>query len=52
MTSQPRDGYKVKVEDGAILFYSGKGLERQTQSFLEGSRATWANPSHFGKDDP
>lgn len=29
MTSQPGDGYKVKVEDGAILYYSSKGLEKE-----------------------
>ena len=25
--SQPGDAYTVKVEDGIILFYSGKGLK-------------------------
>jgi hypothetical protein len=27
--SQPADVYKVKVEDGPVLFFSGKGLERE-----------------------
>jgi len=29
MKSQPGDAYKVKVEDGTVLFYSGKGLEKE-----------------------
>jgi hypothetical protein len=28
LKSQLSDGYKVKVEDGSILFFSGKGLEK------------------------
>jgi hypothetical protein len=28
MKSQPGDAYKVKAEDGSILFFSGKGLEK------------------------
>ncbi len=27
--SQLADGYMVKVEDGSIRFYSGKGLEKR-----------------------
>ena len=27
--SQPPDVYKVRVEDGFILFFSGKGLEKE-----------------------
>ena len=27
--SQLADVYEVKVEDGAVLFFSGKGLERE-----------------------
>jgi len=26
--SKPRDAYKVKAEDGTILFFSSKGLEK------------------------
>jgi hypothetical protein len=26
---QPADVYKVKVEDGSVLFFSGKGLEKE-----------------------
>lgn len=29
MTSQPADSYKVKVEDGFVLFFSSKGLVRE-----------------------
>ena len=29
MKSQPGDAYKVKVEDGTVLFFSGKGLEKE-----------------------
>jgi hypothetical protein len=29
MKSQPSDAYKVKVEDGTVLFYSSKGLEKE-----------------------
>jgi hypothetical protein len=27
--SQPADVYKVKVENGAVLFFSGKGLAKE-----------------------
>jgi hypothetical protein len=27
--SQPGDAYRVKVEDGTVLFFSSKGLERK-----------------------
>ena len=30
LKSQPADAYKVKAEDGSILFFSSKGLERET----------------------
>jgi len=26
--SQPADVYQVKVEDGSVLFFTGKGLEK------------------------
>jgi hypothetical protein len=29
MKTQPSDAYKVKAEDGSILFFSGKGLEKE-----------------------
>jgi hypothetical protein len=29
--SQPASVYKVKVEDGSILFFSGKGLEKEKE---------------------
>jgi hypothetical protein len=29
LRSQPGDAYKVKAEDGTILFYSSKGLEKE-----------------------
>lgn len=29
MTCQAGDAYKVKVEDGTVLFYSGKGLDKE-----------------------
>jgi ribosomal protein L24 len=29
MKCPPGDAYKVKVEDGTVLFYSGKGLEKE-----------------------
>lgn len=29
MTSHPMDSYKVKVENGLVLFFSSKGLERK-----------------------
>ena len=28
--SQPADAYKVKVEDGSVRYYSGKGLTKGT----------------------
>jgi hypothetical protein len=31
LKSQPVDGYRVKVEDGSIRFYSGKGLARESE---------------------
>ena len=34
LQSQPAHVYKVKVEDGSVLFYSGKGLEK-AQSGVE-----------------
>jgi ribosomal protein L24 len=32
--SQPPDIYKVRVEDGSVLFFSGKGLDRQKEAVL------------------
>jgi ribosomal protein L24 len=29
--SQPADVYKLKVEDGWVVFYSGKGLQRDKE---------------------
>ena len=29
--SQPADAYLVKIEDGAVLFFSGRGLEKGTE---------------------
>ena len=29
--SQPADVYEVKVENGFILFFSGKGLEKEKE---------------------
>ena len=29
MTSQSGDAYKVKAEDGTVLFFIGKGLEKE-----------------------
>ena len=29
MKSQPGDAYKVKVEDGTVLFFSRKGLKKE-----------------------
>jgi hypothetical protein len=34
--SQPADAYIVKIEDGSVLFFSGKGLEKGA----EGIQAT------------
>lgn len=31
LKSQPGDAYKVKVEDGTVLFFSGKGLEQKKE---------------------
>jgi hypothetical protein len=31
LASQASDAYKVKLEDGSVLFYSGKGLEQETE---------------------
>jgi ribosomal protein L24 len=33
---QPADVYKVKVEDGYILFYSEEGLEKEKAGVQEG----------------
>ncbi len=30
--SQQADAYKVRVEDGSILFFSGKGMEKQQEA--------------------
>lgn len=30
MTSHPADSYKVKIEDGFVLFFSSKGLVRES----------------------
>jgi len=29
--SQPGDAYRVKAEDGTVLFFSGKGLEKEEE---------------------
>jgi len=29
LRTQPVDAYRVKAEDGTILFYSSKGLEKE-----------------------
>ena len=29
--SQVGDAYRVKVEDGTVLFFSGKGLEKEKE---------------------
>lgn len=34
MASQPAEVYKVKVEDGAVLFFSGKGLGKENVQLL------------------
>jgi hypothetical protein len=31
ITSKPGDTYRVKVEDGTVLFFSGKGLEKEKE---------------------
>ena len=31
MKTEPSDAYKVKAEDGYILFFSSKGLEREKE---------------------
>ncbi len=31
LKSQPADAYIVKIEDGSVLFFSGKGLEKQEE---------------------
>ena len=31
MKSQPEDAYKVKAEDGTVLFFVGKGLEKEKE---------------------
>ena len=30
MSSQATDAYKVKAQDGSVLFFSWKGLEKET----------------------
>ena len=32
---QPAEVYEVKVKDGAILFFSGKGLEREKERVVQ-----------------
>jgi len=29
--SQPADVYRVRIEDGSVLFFSGKGLEKDAR---------------------
>jgi hypothetical protein len=31
MKRQPTEAYKVKVEDGTVLFYSNKGLKKENE---------------------
>jgi ribosomal protein L24 len=31
LKSRPGDAYTVKVEDGSVRFYSGKGLEQRAE---------------------
>jgi ribosomal protein L24 len=31
LKSQPADAYIVKIEDGSVLFFSGKGLEKRAE---------------------
>jgi ribosomal protein L24 len=31
MKTQPTDAYKVKVEDGSVLFFTSKGLKREKE---------------------
>jgi hypothetical protein len=32
LKSHPADTYIVKIEDGSVLFFSGKGLEKRVQA--------------------
>ena len=34
LKSRPADVYEVKVEDGSVLFFSGKGLEKEEEWLL------------------
>jgi hypothetical protein len=40
--SQAPEVYLVKVQDGSVLFFSGKGLERKREGVQEA--ASWAIP--------
>jgi hypothetical protein len=40
LKSQPADAYLVKIEDGSVLFFSGKGLEKR----VEGVQAVVPHP--------
>jgi hypothetical protein len=33
--SQPEDAYMVKVEDGTVLFFSSKGLEKEKERVIQ-----------------
>lgn len=33
--SQPGDAYKVRIEDGSVLYFTGKGLEMETQGLQQ-----------------
>ena len=56
--SQSADVYQVKVEDGSVLFFSGKGLKRKSNdangSFSTAGRQPLATVglSGTGADDP